>query len=521
MEQYADIAIPTSEEKYRALLDVLDDAVFATDMHGVIVEANARATGMTGYSAGEFPGKDLMNMILRDDREAYALHRKESTVQGRSTVQVRMTTRGGQTIEVVLSTTIVDASTALSVIRDVTETNRRERDLQLRNREALALYGIGREIAASIEVDRVLSKIVTNTIWVMEAHVAGVAMLDPATDTVSWRTVSGAHSDVFRRSVVPNGKDLAGTIIRHNAPMLLKSFPDDPRVDPSDYPVVAEAGLKTVLGIPLATKGKVFGMLMCGYRDPHIFSENQVRLLFNLSDQAALAIENARLYQSSVEHSRNLEALSTQLADVQEEERKSISFELHEGLAQVLSGIRFNLDLFERDSTPEDRLRRLDELRGIIDDTLVNIKEMAISLRPPALDDFGLVSALRLYVDRVSKKTEIAIRLEAPESVGRWGSTREAALYRVIQEAVENIVRHSGAREAILQLSSDEKGLSVDIEDNGRGFDPASVLSVRSHRDEFGVLAMRERMAAIGGTFDIRSSPGTGTRIRLHIPVEP
>jgi signal transduction histidine kinase len=228
------------------------------------------------------------------------------------------------------------------------------------------------------------------------------------------------------------------------------------------------------------------------------------------------------LYRATVENARELKALSSRLTVVQEQERSRIARELHDGIGQVLTAIRFNLDVLVREATIENgqALERVRSMQTIIDETLLEIRRMAFELRPAVLDDFGLAAALRLYVDRFSKQTGIAVSLSCPDNVGRWQQQIEATVFRVMQEALTNVVKHSGASTVQLRLHKAAESLELMIEDDGRGLGTGSRGFSRG-AEGLGFVNMRERVAELHGTFNVESPNGSGTRIAVTIPVKP
>jgi signal transduction histidine kinase len=305
-------------------------------------------------------------------------------------------------------------------------------------------------------------------------------------------------------------------VISGNAALIFRDFPNDPKVNAAAFPLITAEGLKSVIGVPLSRKGRVFGVLMCGYREVHGLTEDDVRLVSNLADQAALAIENAQLYQTTLEHSRNLKALSAKLANVQEEERLRVARELHDGVGQALMGIRLNLDLLCNEVPIREGagLERVKQLKGIIDETANEIRQIASDLRPAVLDDFGFLSALRHYIEGFIRRAGITVSLHAPEKIDRWDSNIEATLYRVVQEALTNVAKHSGADRVEITLATTPQRLVLDIEDNGTAVDTRNDVG----GDGLGILNMRERIAALKGTFTFGLNSNKSARIHIEIP---
>jgi len=409
----------------------------------------------------------------------------------------------------------------LLLMRDEPEEGRRERELQRRNREAVALYEIGRQISSSFDVDQVLSLIVKNMVWLLECHFAGVALPDHSDGSLAWRAAAGGKGLSQEGSLLPGKKGVVTKVMENLTPVFVGLGPDELVDDGGELQGLAAEGLRSILVLPLAHKGEPLGVLVGGYREAREVTEEDMRFFSNLADHAALALENAGLYQATVDDAKKLKALSSRLTLIQEQERGKISRELHDGIGQALTGIRFNLDLLCRETpiTGGKAMERVGALKEIIDETLKDIRQMAFELRPAVLDDFGLAAALRQYVDRFEGQTGIATKLVSPEEVRRCGTIIEAAMYRVIQESLTNVAKHSHATEAQVELTAIDGLLVVDVRDNGAGFDYARWNVSPLPRGGFGLLNMKERITELDGVFRCLSVPGDGTHIHVEIPV--
>lgn len=219
----------------------------------------------------------------------------------------------------------------------------------------------------------------------------------------------------------------------------------------------------------------------------------------------------------ATKHKEDLQRLSNLLLDAQEAERKRISLELHDELGQALTVIGMNLEELEKAVPPEVSPRfkdRLAETTGLADETLEQVREMALGLRPSLLDDLGLVPALRWYINRLAQRLVVEISFEAVACQDRLPTQVETALYRIVQEALTNIAKHALASRAHVHLECRPSSIVTTIEDDGQGFD----LEATDVRGGVGLLGMRERVALLGGSLSIDSQPGRGTRLTLEIP---
>ncbi len=217
-----------------------------------------------------------------------------------------------------------------------------------------------------------------------------------------------------------------------------------------------------------------------------------------------------------------LRGLSRELITSQEVERTHLADALHEGLGQALTEISLDLGIIERDlrtETVRDSGQRLSEVREMANELDERISELAYDLRPSMLDHLGLLPTLRWFADRFSQRTDVEITLDVIGFEERAPLEIETALYRVIQEALTNVARHAQANEVRLRLEQQFKGVTVTIEDDGRGFDVEELQTTEAPLKGLGLAGMKERISLLGGRLDIHSKPGEGARIDIEIPL--
>ncbi len=241
--------------------------------------------------------------------------------------------------------------------------------------------------------------------------------------------------------------------------------------------------------------------------DSHPFSDPQIE---NLRETL-----NAMLDRLD-EHGERLRALSSQIITAQEEERLRIARELHDETAQALASLLVRQRLAER-ADPGTLQATMADLRALTAEALEGVRRMALELRPTMLDDLGLVAALDACARQFSQRVGMPVEFRTAGRPDRLPQEVELVVYRVVQEALSNVARHGGASRAEVALVAESGELIVTVRDDGRGFDPATALDSRQR--SLGLFGMRERAALVGGRLSIESSPGSGTRVRLEIPV--
>lgn len=241
--------------------------------------------------------------------------------------------------------------------------------------------------------------------------------------------------------------------------------------------------------------------------------------LVRLQEQREKALGQAEANQKELTQAyRDLRQLTHRLESAKEDERRHLSRELHDELGQSLTASKLNLQMLKRNIHDTTVVRQLSDAVERCDAMIEQVRSISLNLRPPMLDELGLAAALEQFVENLARTTGAAIKFEHFGEVG--GNTPEVrtAVFRVVQEATNNAVRHSGASWVRVRLYSEGGGQRVVVEDDGCGFDPARTEESRFSGDHLGLLGMNERIQAVGGTLEIDSRPGSGCRIKAWIP---
>jgi signal transduction histidine kinase len=215
-----------------------------------------------------------------------------------------------------------------------------------------------------------------------------------------------------------------------------------------------------------------------------------------------------------------LQRLSRQVLHAQEEERKKISRELHDVIAQALMGINVRLATLKTASglNTKELDRNIAITQKMVTKSANIVHQFARDLRPTALDDLGLIPALTSYMKNFTARTGVRTHLTAFAALDKLGVARRTLLYRVAQEALTNVARHARASRVEVTILREAKSVRMEVSDDGRSFQVQSVLLARGNK-RLGLLGMRERVEVVGGVFDIESVPGTGTKIIAQIPI--
>lgn len=384
--------------------------------------------------------------------------------------------------------------------------NRLEQRVVARNRELAVLLTVGRAASSSLVLGELLDAATTAVLGVLPVHAAEVWLLedDRTLRLVRRRGIDGA---TFVEGDVAEFADVLPTFaFGGSAPVILYDAA-------SGQPPVPERlrslGFGTYCGLPLRHRQELVGVLGVASQDGSAFcTEWDMRLLQGIGEWIALALANARLHE---------EVLDGAVL----EERLRIARELHDGLAQVLTYINAQALAVERlleTGRNEEARAEVAAMKHAARQVYGDVREAIVGLRT-SLARPALVPALRRYLGEYERTAGASLQLEIPDEVEglELPASVEIQLIRVVQEALANVRKHADATAATVRLALADGRLKVEVEDDGRGFDPATSVSTGWPR--FGLQTMHERAQAVGGSFELTSQPGAGTRIAVTVPL--
>lgn len=380
-----------------------------------------------------------------------------------------------------------------------------------------AIESITDSALQNLDLDDLLEQLLTRVGEALNANYASVALIDEQRQELYLRSAVGA-ADVVERSIrSPLGQGVSGQIALDGRPRIVD---DLGAVDLSRIigltPQQIVARCRSVLGAPLKVGGKIVGVVTAAAPDPHHFKDDDLKLLLMVADRVAPAIERARLVETVHAGRERLKALSVSLLTAQEEERRRLAVELHDDLGQVLTAVKIKLQAVERRLDASFRLDLTDAVASV-DEAMEHVRDLALDLRPAVLDDLGLPTALRWYTLRFARDTGIEVHFSA-DSAPRLEAALETACFRVAQEALTNVMRHAQARRVWVDLTVGTGKTELKICDDGVGFDVLTARERAVGGVSVGLLGMEERVASLGGEFEVVSGQGNGTRLSVRFP---
>ena len=299
---------------------------------------------------------------------------------------------------------------------------------------------------------------------------------------------------------------------------VLDNLLDPPQPPPTIQALQAEE-LHSCTCVPLISQGKLIGSLNLWTENPGSLTLEHTDIAWEVADSLAIAIQHARLDEAVRQQGQRLRNLAARLAETEENERQQMARELHDQVGQNLTVLGINLNLVRAhmpEQTPALARSRLDDSLALIEKTIERTRDVMANLRPPMLDDYGLVATLHWYSERFASWAGISVTVYGEEPVPRLAAPAENALFRIAQEALTNVCKHAQATQVTVMVTADEEAVSLVIADDGSGFDPAQLTTLDERRG-WGLMTMAERAEAVGGFCRIESRPQQGTRVIVEI----
>jgi signal transduction histidine kinase len=403
---------------------------------------------------------------------------------------------------------------AAQVARDRIGQNILNKDLQHSLNQLFLVHQVGREFTLSTSLETVLVQVRDQLGDTLNLRHCCILLLR---DQRQLEPVASLGVD--RRWVQDERPALSRSVARS----VLESGAAEQVTDPQelaglDLPLLDTAQRPAgVLCAPLSTRMGVIGFLEVYTPLPQAFSGDDVFLLSLLAAEVAMAVENTQLYESLREKEGRLTVLAHRLIHSQEEERRRIARDMHDGLAQMLVSA-FQLlqaHAFTMQSVAERQSldRGLAMLAACIDES----RKVIFDLRPSTLDDFGLVSALRQYLQTLGAEQQWQVEFSVRGTPGTLSPALETALFRLVKEALTNARKHARTRRVRVRLTARQHAIIISVRDWGTGFEPRNTAGRPGH---LGLAGMRERVALLNGGISVYSKPGTGTLVCITIPTE-
>ena len=502
-----------SEEQQRDIFDATVDGLIISDLDGRIVKANPAACTMCGQSPEGIVGLLLTSFIHPTYHKRFEIL-VESVEAGEPLVmQAEALQQNGTSfyVEIQGSSFSYDGQPhLLAVVRDVTEHVRAqhllEQRVEERTEELTTLLRVSQQMTSTLDFEELLERVLTEMEKIIKYAAASVLILEDGQlravcyhGSVSQETVARRRLSIDRWSelwaTMAKGETLIIGDIQADTP-LAQTYRQVTRYLGGDLSYV-----RTWMGIPLIVGGRTIGALSIEHDQPHAYTSSQAAMALAIANQAAIAIENARLY-------RQAKLLAVM------EERQRLARELHDSVSQALYSIALGthtaLALLEREN-PVRAAKPLEYVLSLADAALAEMRALIFELRPDALEKEGLVTALSRHAEVILARHHLAVETMLCEEPSAPLDVKEA-LYRIAVESMNNAVKHAQATRISLRLQTQDGIITLEVHDDGVGFDPQG-----GYPGHLGLRSMRERAAQIGAALEIESAPGLGTQVKVRV----
>lgn len=407
--------------------------------------------------------------------------------------------------------------TNATLLEQIEERERAEKEVQQRNRQLTMLNHITAATSSSLELPAIFTTLRQLLVGQLQIPAGGLFLYDKRADRLELKSFWGVPTtltDLFQSTAVSDS--YLEPVVRQKK-VIRKQ--DMPAIKTSADPELDEGTLEwqDFLAVPFMAQGEVQGAFCLFSNVENLFSENQVAFFSTVGQQVGVAIQNGRLFEEVLTRREQLRQLAQKVVSIQEEERRRVARELHDEAGQALTVLKISLGLIHDGLPAElaDIRQSVDEAVDLTGETMESIRLLAHDLRPAELEHVGLSGTLEGLCRDFTHRTQLPVRYEGAE-LPRLSEPISICLYRVVQEALTNIAKHADARQAMVSIYHDNDIIHLTVVDDGRGFEghPPSPLT-----KGIGLSGMRERLEMFGGQLEIESGNGSGTRLLVQVPL--
>ena len=528
IERYeVEVARRREKETLQAIFDNIPLMISSYDAAGGLLRVNREWERTLGWTFEEAQSVDILGECYPDPesrREALEFVRRAD----RQWTDFRTRARDGRVLDTSWARVQLSDGSRLGFGLDLTDRKRAEeerghlleseRAARTEAESALerlrAIESITDGALRHLGLDELLRELLARLQRALATDSATVLLVSEDGETLYPRTAAGYELNPAVR--VRIGSGVSGLVAATGNALIVDDYS---RIDVSGIEGVPESNLRTevssVMGVPLRILDEVVGVVLVSSQRARRFTAEELVLMGLVADRAAPAVERARLLEKLRAAGELQKSLSRRLLTAQEEERRSLAVELHDELGQVLGAVKINLESLERMSRDAPAPTHLQDAIASVEQAMVQVRDLALDLRPSVLDDLGLAAALRWYVSRFARGVDAEVQVSV-DPVPTMEPELETACFRVAQEALTNVSRHARARHVWLILRVLPDGVELVVRDDGVGFDVGAARERAIGGTSIGLLGMQERVSLVSGEFAIRSVAGGGTEVRAR-----
>jgi signal transduction histidine kinase len=377
-----------------------------------------------------------------------------------------------------------------------------------------ALYRAAVALGQTRDASEVVRVAITETQRAARLEAVALYVLDPDRRMLELKDAAGTSMAFRERTNVVPVHD-AGPVARAIEGQEITTIPVAEHPAAELRAAFAEHGFRYVTVAPVIGRHETLGVLYLASRERQPLAREDSALVQAIGGLVGVALENAALRERLVAHQDRLRALADGILRARETEARRIAHELHDEAGQLLAALHISLDDLVAQVPAQEA--SFQKLRGVLDRVEAQLRRLARELRPTILDDLGLAPALEWLAQGLAERRDVTIAVDAPEA--RLAPEAETAFYRIVQEALTNALRHARPRRIAVEVREEGPHIRAVVRDDGQGFDVEAAWAERGDRG-LGLIGMRERAEALGGTLEIRSTPGDGTEVCVRVPRE-
>jgi PAS domain S-box-containing protein len=522
-------ALRESEEKFRVLAENTAAGIVIYRNNRILYTNPAMST-MTGFSPEEFAGMTVLDTVHPGVREE-ARQWSRNIAKGQwvtTKVETKPLTKDGVDCwaDATVGRVVIDDQPALmATLIDVTARKTGENALRQKAEDIEKLYDTSRDLLQHVEMGRIYGEICRVGVERFSFRMVWVGLFDRRDGSVvpvaffgsdpedSFLVEEDGHATWCVTQHVAGGP--IGRAVRSSQPSVSNDIEKDHFFSPWRK-VSLEKGCRSAAAFPLINDEEVFGVIVGYSSSPGHFTDERVHLYQSFANLAANAIANTRLLNSLSRQRDEIRKMTSRLADVEETERRQLARELHDRVGQNLTALSINLNILRNMSSGDAQAdSRLDDCLGLLNNMTDSIRNVMGQLRPTLLDEYGLVAALREYCSGFSRRFGLDVDVQGDGSSTGLLPVSETALFRIAQEALNNIAKHAHARRVTISVSRLKNGVRMAIADDGVGFSVGKSEN-GGCRKGWGLRTMAERADAIGGTCHIESDE-RGTLVSVEV----
>ncbi|HEX5164500.1 MAG TPA: GAF domain-containing protein, partial [Thermomicrobiales bacterium] len=515
----AEGALREREDVFRRIFEAAADGLIITDLETAeVLEANPAVRAMHGYSDDEFMHLKRTSMIHPDEVPIWREYRETVLAGKPARVQGRLLRKDGTSFHAAVQGSPIlyqGRQAVLGIIRDITHEQEQhellEQRVEERTRELKTLLDISRTVTLTPEMEPLIELIINQLRRMIDYESVAIALAEDGilTTVAVRRGEEGSQypTSLGNRFSIESPLPAWNELIRGKTVYTPNVRGDDEVAETFRWRVgdriqTSYAHIVSFLAAPLMVKNELVGVMFISSTHEDHYTQHDIDLVTATANQVAVAIQNTRLHGQT----REMAAL---------EERQRLARELHDSVSQALYGIGLGAQTartqLDRDHTKA--AAPLDYVLQLAEAGMAEMRALIFELRPESLAQEGLVAALEKQAAAVRARHSVPVSLSLTSEPECSLAVKET-LYRIAQEAMHNTVKHAQATAIELRLAHDGSRLALDVIDNGRGFD-----SDASFPGHLGLVSMRERVARVHGDVSISSTPGSGTRVHVDVPV--